>query len=164
MKEYTRHSSLSLTQIILAAFGLVGGTWLILASFVLNYSGITVLDAATKKQVPVDLQAVTTSDITAGIILIGLGLACLLVINSKLIYRIQMIATIGIIAAGLYLMVVPYLFDLLKVASYMGLDKPNTNDQLVGILAVIVAGFAFEREFLAGKKETSETLTGTVTA
>src|ERR1700712_3398648 len=103
MKEYSRRDSLSLTKIIPAGFGVVSGAWMNLAPFVLNYSGITVLDAATKKLVPANLTAVMTSDITVGVVLIGLGLACLLVSN-KLMYRLQLIATGGIIAAGLYLM------------------------------------------------------------
>ncbi len=164
MKEYTKRSGLSLTQIILGVFGIVGGAWMILAPFVLNYNAITVLNAATKKRVPADLGAVFTSDTTVGVALIALGLATLLVTNSKLVYRIQMIANVGIIAAGLYLMVAPYLFDLMKVASYMGLDVPNTNDQLAGILAVVVGGFFFQKRFMPSGEVESEGFPTVITA
>ena len=137
---------------------------MILAPFALNYNSITVLDAASKKQVPADLEAVFASDIMAGVFLIGLGLAALLLTNSQLIYRLQMVATAGITVVGLYLMAAPYLFDLMKVASYMGLDKPNTNDQLVGILAVIVSGFAFQQQFMAGGKAENKTLPEAISA
>ena len=60
-------------------------------------------------------------------------------------------------------MAAPYLFDLLKVASYMSLDLPNTNDQLIGILAVVVAGFVFQRNYL-GSVETETTRKEAVTA
>jgi hypothetical protein len=148
MKEYVKKTSLSLSQLVLAVLGLVAGIWMLVAPSVLNYGGITVLNAATKKQVPVDLSAVTVSNITVGIVLIVLGLAALLITSNKLIYQLQRVANLGIIVAGIYLMAVPYLFDLLKVASYMSLDKPNTNDQLIGLLTVIIAGFTFQREFL----------------
>jgi hypothetical protein len=35
----------------------------------------------------------------------------------------------------------------LKVAEYLGLDKPNTNDQLMGILSVIAGGYAYQQKF-----------------
>ena len=164
MKEYVKRSGLSVMQIIMGVFGIVGGVWMILSSFVLNYSGITILDATSKKQVPVDLGAVTASDMVAGVILIILGVAALLITRSPLIHRIQQIATVGMIVVGLYLMAAPYLYDLLKVASYMGLDKPNTNDQLVGILAVLVGGFTLQRVYLSTEKADSETLQAAVTA
>jgi membrane protein implicated in regulation of membrane protease activity len=163
MKEYVKKSSLSSSQLVLAALGLLAGIWMLIAPSVLNYNAITVLNAATKKQVPVDLSAVTASDITAGIVLIVLGLAALLVTNTKLVYKVQMVATLGMVVAGIYLMAAPYLFDLLKVASYMSLDKPNTNDQLIGILAVVVAGFVFQRQYLASV-ETETTRKEAVTA
>jgi hypothetical protein len=157
MKEYVKKTSLSLSQIVLAVLGLIAGIWMLIAPSVLNYGGITVLNAATKKQVPVDLSAVTVSNITVGIVLIVLGLAALLITSNKLIYQLQRVANLGMIVAGIYLMAVPYLFDLLKVASYMSLDKPNTNDQLIGILAVVVAGFVFQRQFLASENTASST-------
>jgi hypothetical protein len=157
MKEYVKRTSLSLSQLVLAVLGLIAGIWMLVAPSVLNYGGITVLNAATKKQVPVDLSAVTVSNITVGIVLIVLGLAALLITSNKLIYQLQRVANLGMIVAGIYLMAVPYLFDLLKVASYMSLDKPNTNDQLIGILAVVVAGFVFQRQFLASENTASST-------
>jgi hypothetical protein len=155
MKEYVKRTSLSLSQLVLAVLGLVAGIWMLVAPSVLNYGGITVLNAATKKQVPVDLSAVTVSNITVGIVLIVLGLAALLITSNKLIYQLQRVANLGMIVAGIYLMAVPYLFDLLKVASYMSLDKPNTNDQLIGILAVVVAGFLFQRQYLVSESSAS---------
>jgi hypothetical protein len=164
MKEYVKKTSLSLSQIVLAVLGLIAGIWMLIAPSVLNYGGITVLNAATKKQVPVDLSAVTVSNITVGIVLIVLGLAALLITSNKLIYQLQRVANLGMIVAGIYLMAVPYLFDLLKVASYMSLDKPNTNDQLIGILAVVVAGFLFQRQYLASESSESSTLKEAFTA
>jgi hypothetical protein len=164
MKEYVKRTSLSLSQLVLAVLGLIAGIWMLVAPSVLNYGGITVLNAATKKQVPVDLSAVTVSNITVGIVLIVLGLAALLITSNKLIYQLQRVANLGMIVAGIYLMAVPYLFDLLKVASYMSLDKPNTNDQLIGILAVVVAGFLFQRQYLAGESSESSTLKEAFTA
>jgi hypothetical protein len=155
MKEYVKRTSLSLSQLVLAVLGLIAGIWMLVAPSVLNYDGITVLNAATKKQVPVDLSAVTVSNITVGIVLIVLGLAALLITSNKLIYQLQRVANLGMIVAGIYLMAVPYLFDLLKVASYMSLDKPNTNDQLIGILAVVVAGFLFQRQYLVSESSAS---------
>ncbi len=149
MKEYVEKASLSLSQLVLAALGLIAGIWLLVAPSVLSYGSITTLNAATKKQVPVDLSALTASDITAGVVLIVLGIAALLITSSKLIYRVQMLANLGMIVAGIYLMAVPYVFDLLDVASYMNLDKPNTNDQLIGIVTVIIAGFVFQRNYIA---------------
>jgi hypothetical protein len=160
MKEYVKKTSLSLSQLGLAGLGLIAGSWLIIAPSVLNYGGLTVLDAATKKQVPVDLSAVTVSNISVGIVLIGLGLAALLISRNKLIYQVQRAANLGMLVAGIYLMAVPYLFDLLKVASYMSLDKPNTNDQLLGIVTVVVAGFIFQRQYLAGEASESVSLQG----
>ena len=76
MKEYVKKTSISPSQLVLAALGLVAGIWMLCwHRQYLNYSGITVLNAATKKQVTVDLSAVTASDITIGIVLIVLGLA-----------------------------------------------------------------------------------------
>jgi hypothetical protein len=147
MKAYEESTSLSLSQKVLGAFGIVGGIWMIAAPFVLNYGGITVLDAATKKQVSADLGAVTANDIVIGVLLILVGIAALLVTNSKTIYQLQKVAVIGAIVIGIYLMAAPYLFDLLKVAEYLGLDKPNTNDQLVGILSVIAGGYAYQQKF-----------------
>lgn len=164
MKEYVKKPSLSLSQMVLAALGLIAGSWMLVAPAVLNYGGITVLNATTKKQVPVDLSAVTASNITVGVVLIVLGLAALLVTNNKLIYQVQMVANLGMMVAGIYLMTAPYLFDLLKVASYMSLDKPNTNDQLIGILTVVVAGFVFQRTYLASDNTESSTQQEAVTA
>ena len=147
MKEYTESKSLSLSQIVLGAVGIVGGIWMIAAPFVLNYSGIKVLDAATKKQASADLGAVTASDIVVGVLLILVGIAALLVTNSKVLYQLQRVAVIGAIVIGIYLMAAPYIFDLLKIAEYLGIDKPNTNDQLMGILSVIAGGFAYQQKF-----------------
>ena len=153
MKEYEHKSSISPVQVVGAALGIVGGIWMVAAPSVLNYGSATIYNATTKKTVPVDLGAVTASDITVGIVLIVLGIVGLLVTNSKLIYRVQMAATVAMVGAGLYLMLAPYLFDLLKVVSYMGLDKPNTNDQLMGMLVVVVGGFIFQRQYLGGSSE-----------
>ena len=128
---------------------------MILASSILNYSGITILNAATKKQVPADLGAVTASDIVAGILLVGLSVAAYLLAKN---YRYLQGAYIGIIAVGIYLMAAPYIFDLLKVASYLGMDKPNTNDQLIGIVAVIVGGFALQSHFQSAETVENSTL------
>lgn len=164
MKEYEKKSSLGVSQMVLAGLGLVAGAWMILAPSVLNYSGITVMNAATKKAIPAELDGVIANSIVVGIVLIVLGIAALLVTNSKLIYQVQMVATLGMIVAGIYLMAAPYLFDLLKVAEYMGLDKPNTNDQLVGIVTVVVAGFIFQRKYVASVEEAAGSAPTTITA
>lgn len=147
MKEYEQKSSLSLMQMILGGFGIVGGIWLIAAPFVLNYSGITVMDAATKKAVSAELGPVTVNDIVIGAVLIVIGIASLIVTNSKLIFQVQRAAAIVAVVAGIYLLASPYLFDLLKVAEYMGLDVPNTNDQLMGLATIIVGAYAYQQQY-----------------
>lgn len=143
MTDYAKRFGLSWWQLILGGLGIVGGIWLILAPFILNYGGATILDARTKKLVPVDLAAVTISDITCGVLLIGL----LVIANQVKNTKVRINISIEIILIGVYLIAAPYIFDLLKVASYMGLDKPNTNDQLIGIVIVVLGGFALQTNF-----------------
>jgi len=147
MKEYTQTNGLSTSRLVYGGLGILGGIWLLIAPFALGYNNITVLNATTKKQVPVDLGAVTASDIIVGIILIVLTGFALAAASNPALTKLRMYANVAVIAAGVYLIAAPYLFDLLKVASYMSLDKPNTNDQLMGLLTVVVAGFAFQKEF-----------------
>jgi drug/metabolite transporter (DMT)-like permease len=159
MKEYeTRQDQgFSRAQLVLGGLGFLGGLWMIAAPFVLNYSGIQALNATTKKMVAVDLSAVTTSDIICGVLLIGLVGLAMYTLTNKALYKLGMYANLAVILVGVYLVSAPYLFDLLKVASYLSLDKPNTNDQLVGILTVIIAGFAFQRTYLHEEPTTGST-------
>jgi len=147
MKEYTQTNGLSTSRLVYGGLGILGGIWLLIAPFALGYNNITTLNAATKKQVPVDLGAVTASDIIVGVILIVLTGFALAAASNPALAKLRMYANVAVIVAGVYLIAAPYLFDLLKVASYMSLDKPNTNDQLMGLLTVVVAGFAFQKEF-----------------
>src|SRR4029078_4119529 len=126
MLDYNKTSFGTLPK-VLGGLGIVAGIWMILAPFVLNYSGATVLDAKTKKPVPVDLTAVTVSDIVVGVVLLALVGFALFTANNATFAKLRLYANIGVIVAGAYLIAAPYIFDLLKVASYMGLDKPNTN-------------------------------------
>lgn len=153
MKEYEKRQDqgFSPAQLVYGGLGILGGLWLIAAPFVLNYSGIQTLNATTKKMVAVDLSAVTTSDIICGSLLIGLVGLAMYTLTNKALYKLGMYANAAVILVGIYLVAAPYLFDLLKVASYMSLDKPNTNDQLVGILTLIIGGFAFQRTYLHGE-------------
>lgn len=148
MTSFQQSRGLSPLQTAFGGLGIIGGIWLILAPFVLNYSGAMGLDAKTKKLVPVDISAVTVSDIICGILLIGLVGFALLTANNPAMARIRLYASVVVIAVGVYLIAAPYVFDLLKLAEYLALDKPNTNDQLIGILTVVIAGFALQNEFL----------------
>jgi hypothetical protein len=146
-------------QMVLGGLGIVGGLWMILAPFVLNYGGATIIDAKTKKPVPVDLTAVTVSDIIVGVVLIALVGFALYTASNAALAKYGFYATIGVILVGVYLIAAPYIFDVLKVASYMGLDKPNTNDQLIGILSVVLGGYALQTTYLpneSGRATTSE--------
>jgi hypothetical protein len=148
MKENVQATGLTTSRLVYGGSGVIGGIWLILAPFVLSYNNMTVLDAKTKQQVPVDLGAVTANSIIVGVILlalVGFGLATA---SNPAMAKLRMYANIAVIGVGVYLLAVPYLFDLLKVASYLSLDKPNTNDQLIGLLTIIIAGFTFQKEFL----------------
>jgi len=156
MKAYEKSTGLSPLKMALGGLGIVGGVWMILAPFVLNYGGTTVLDAKTKKQVPVDLSAVTTSDIIVGVLLIALVGFALLTANNAAIAKIRFYVSIAVVVVGVYLVAAPYLFDLLKVAEYMALDKPNTNDQLIGLLTIVIGGYAAQQEFFPTEAETSE--------
>jgi hypothetical protein len=147
MKAYDKATGLSPLKIALGTAGIIGGIWMILAPFVLNYGGTTVFDAKTKKQVPVDLSAVTVSDIVAGVLLIALVGFALLTANNAAMAKARFYATLAVVAVGVYLVAAPYIFDLFKVAEYMGLDKPNTNDQLIGMLTIVLGGFAGQLEF-----------------
>jgi hypothetical protein len=154
MKANVQATGLSTNKLIYGGLGIIGGIWLILAPFVLGYNNMTVLDAKTKLQVPVDLGAVSANSIIIGIILlalVGFGLATA---SNPAMTKLRMYANVGVIVAGAYLIAAPYLFDLLKVASYLSLDKPNTNDQLIGLLTIIIAGFTFQKEFLPKETET----------
>ncbi len=148
MTDYAKRLGLSSWQLMLGGLGIIGGIWMILAPFILNYGGATILDAKTKKPVPADLTAVTISDIICGLLLIGLLGFILMTAKNAELARIRFYASIAVIAVGVYLIAAPYIFDLLKVAEYMGLDKPNTNDQLVGILTIVLGGFALQTTFL----------------
>ena len=162
MSDYVKKSGISLMQMVLGGAGIVGGIWMIIAPFALKYNEATVLDAKTKKPVPVDLTAVTVSDIVVGVGLIALVAFVLFTANYATLAKLRFYATIAVMVLGVYLIAVPYIFDLLKVASYMSLDKPNTNDQLIGILTVVLGGFALQLGFLpneSGRATTSEVAT-----
>jgi hypothetical protein len=148
MTDYAKRLGLSLWQLVLGSLGIGGGIWMIMAPFILNYGGATILDAKTKKPVAVDLAAVTISDIVCGVLLIALVGFALLSARNVALAKFRFYAGIAVIGVGVYLIAAPYLFDLLKVAEYMGLDKPNTNDQLVGILTIVLGGFALQTTFL----------------
>lgn len=157
MKAYeTKSTGFSPLQLALGGLGIIGGIWMVIAPFALNYGGATTLDAKTKKPVPVDLSAVTTNSIICGVLLVALVGFALLTANNTAMYRLRQIATVAVIVVGIYLMAAPYIFDLLKVAEYMALDKPNTNDQLIGILTVVLAGFSYQYAFLPTPSETTE--------
>ncbi len=154
MKANVQETGLSTTRLVYGGLGVIGGIWLILAPFVLGYNTTTVLDAKTKQQVPVDLGAVTANSIIVGVILLALVGFCLATISNPAMAKLRMYANIAVIGVGIYLLAAPYLFDLLKVASYLSLDKPNTNDQLIGLVTIIIAGFTFQKEFLPKETET----------
>jgi len=156
MKEYEQTTGLSTSRLAYGGLGIIGGIWLLVAPFVLGYNNITVLDAATKKQVPADLGAVMTSDIILGVILIALTGFALATASNPALAKLRQYANIAVIVAGVYLLAAPYLFELLKVASYLSLDKPNTNDQLIGLLTIIIAGFAYQREFIRDETESGQ--------
>ena len=156
MKAYEKSTGLSTLKMALGGLGIIGGVWMILAPFVLNYGGATVIDAKTKKPVPADLAAVTTSDIIVGVLLIALVGFALLTANNAALAKIRFYVSIAVVAVGVYLVAAPYLFDLLKVAEYMALDKPNTNDQLIGLLTIVLGGYALQQEFFPTEAETSE--------
>lgn len=151
MIDYEKRTNPRAWQQILGSAGIVGGLWLILAPFLLNYGGTTIVDVTTKKPVSVDLTAVTASDIICGVLLIALIGFTMWAAGKVEMIRLRYYTGIAIMVLGIYLIAAPYLFDLLKVASYMGLDKPNTNDQLVGILTVVLGGFAFQSTFLSNE-------------
>ena len=153
MKENTQTTGLSTSRLVYGGLGILGGIWLLLAPLALGYNNITVLNATTKKQVPVDLGAVTASDIIVGIILIALTGFALATASNPAMAKLRMYANVAVIWAGVYLIAAPYLFDLLKVASYLSLDKPNSNDQLIGLLTIVIAGFAFQKEFRSDETE-----------
>ena len=152
MTGYDKRLRLNSWQLILGGSGIVGGIWLILAPLILNYGGTTILDPTTKKLVAVNLTAVTTSDVICGVLLVALVAFTLWSANRMAMARFRFYACTTIILVGIYLIAAPYLFDLLKVAQYMSLDKPNTNDQLVGILTIVLGGFAFQTNFLSNEK------------
>jgi len=156
MKEYETSEGLSTSRLVYGGLGILGGIWLLVAPFLLGYSNITVLDAATKKQVPADLSAVTISDIILGVILLALTGFCLATASNPAMAKMRQYANIAVIVAGVYLVAAPYLFDLFKAASYLALDKPNTNDQLIGLLTIIIAGFAYQKEFGGKQVEITE--------
>jgi hypothetical protein len=156
MKAYDKKVGLSTLKVTLGGLGIVGGIWMLVAPFVLNYAGATTLDAKTKKLVPVDLTAVTVSDIVAGVLIVGLVAFALSTANNTAMAKLRLYAGIATVVVGVYLVAVPYIFDLLDVANYMSLDKPNTNDQLIGILTIVLAGFAVQNEFYARKDEETE--------
>jgi amino acid permease len=148
MKENVQETGLTTSRLVYGGLGIIGGIWLILAPFVLGYNNMTVLDAKTKQQVPVDLGTVTANSIIVGVILLALVGFALATAGNPAMAKLRMYANIAVIGVGVYLLAAPYLFDLLNVASYLSLDKPNTNDQLIGLLTIIIAGFTFQREFL----------------
>jgi drug/metabolite transporter (DMT)-like permease len=154
MKANEQTAGLSTTRLVFGGLGIIGGIWMILAPFALGYNNMTVLDAKTKKLVPVDLGAVTTSDIIVGLLLLGLVGFALATASNPAMAKLRMYANLAVIGVGIYLLAAPYLFDLLKVASYLSLDEPNTNDQLIGLLTIIIAGFTFQKEFLLPETET----------
>ncbi|MDB5080266.1 MAG: hypothetical protein JWP00_2190 [Chloroflexi bacterium] len=148
MKEYENKSGLSTSRLVYGASGIIGGIWMLIAPFALGYNNITALDPKTKTRVPVDLGAVTTSDIIVGVLLIVLTGFALATASNPALLKLRKYANITVILTGVYLLAAPYLFDLLQVASYLSLDKPNTNDQLIGMLTILIAGFAYQKEFL----------------
>lgn len=154
MKEYTETAGLSTSRLVYGGLGILGGIWLLISPFALGYNNITVIDAATKKPVAADLGAVTASEIILGVIILALTGFALATATNPAMAKLRQYANIAVIVAGVYLLAAPYLFDLLKVASYLALDKPNTNDQLMGILTIVIAGFAYQREFLHREEET----------
>ncbi|HEX2915225.1 MAG TPA: hypothetical protein VH186_30955 [Chloroflexia bacterium] len=162
MKEYKERAGLSPVQLTYGALGLVGGVWMILAPFVLNYDAITVLNTTTKKQVSAELGPVTTNDIICGVLLIALVGFALLTANNAAMSKFRLYAGIATIGVGLYLMAAPYLFDLLKVAEYLSINKPNTNDVLIGLLTVIIAGFAVQHEFVPAQPKTTTNVSSAV--
>jgi uncharacterized membrane protein YbhN (UPF0104 family) len=158
MLNYDNKAGSGLLLKVLGGAGVVGGIWMIIAPFALNYSGATVFDAKAKKAVPVDLTAVTVSDIVVGVALIALVGFALLTANNAALARFRFYATIAAMVVGVYLIAAPYIFDVLKVASYMSLDKPNTNDQLIGIVTVVLSGFALQLSSPTSEPATTTTV------
>ncbi len=150
-------NKLSTTKAVLGGLGIIGGIWMLIAPFVLNYADATMLDAKTKKPVPADLSAVTISDIIVGILLIGLVSFALFTANNPAMAKLRKYAGIAVVLVGIYLIAAPYLFDLLKLASYLALDKPNTNDQLMGMLTMVLGGFATQAEFDSTEQTSTNT-------
>lgn len=151
MANYAKRAGLSTVQMVLGIAGLVAGVWMLVAPFVLNYGGITVLDAKTKKPVSAEIGAVTTNDIIVGILLIALVAFTLFTVNNAAVAKLRYYAAVAVILVGIYLIAAPYLFDLLKVAEYMGLDVPNTNDQLMGILTVVLGGYFYQSQYVSAE-------------
>jgi ABC-type maltose transport system permease subunit len=141
-------ASLSDTQKIFGVLGIIGGIWLILAPFILNYGGATVFNATSKTNVPVDLSAVTVSDIICGVLLLALVGFSVLTAGNPATERLRFYANVAVVIVGVYLLAAPYTFNLLDVANYLALDKPNTNDQLIGIITILLGGFALQNTFL----------------
>ena len=156
MKAYEKSTGLTTLKMVFGGLGIVGGVWMILAPFVLNYGGATKFDATAKKQVPVDLSAVTASDIIAGVLLIALVGFALLTANNEAMAKFRFYAGMAVVAVGVYLLAAPYIFGLLDAASYMTLDVPNTNDQLLGILSIVIGGYATQQEFFPHEADTNE--------
>ena len=152
MISYVKRSGLSPWHLILSGLGIVGGIWLILAPFVLNYANATSFDAVTKKPISVDLTVATNSDISCGVILIALVVFMLLTVNNEKLAKVRINVGIEIILLGVYLMAAPYLFEMLKVG--VRLDGPSLNDQLIGSLIILLGGFAFQNRLVASSNIT----------
>lgn len=101
--------------------GVIGGIWLIISPYVLGYSGNS---------------AATTNDIILGIIQIILTGYWALTFNLPGQAQVRLAAVWLAVLAGVWLIISPW------VLGYNGLDSALWNNLILGILFVIIEGYA----------------------
>lgn len=126
------NQTLNLT--LTGSLGIVGGIWLLIAPFLLNYK-----DAAANLQT--NANNATILSLIAGSVAIVLSGFAVATERMPQLRPYRYIAGFGLLALGLVLMAAPYLFN------YAVLRNPLWSLQITGGIFALIAGFVMQELF-----------------
>jgi vacuolar-type H+-ATPase subunit I/STV1 len=117
--------------------GVLGGIWLIIAPFILDYSAVA--STATT-----NANNATLMSIIVGVVAIVLSIFLVATEKIQSLHTLRLYAGIGLIFVGVWLMAAPFLFN------YNSLAQPLMSMQIAGALYILVAGFVMQELYNRG--------------